>query len=119
VTGYGIAELKDMLWRAITDENNRIDAPDLIHRPLDGHHRVSEEDNFIFEYTPTSDEAEQEAEDLRSISPDAWGEDVDWDDADYEDEYDDERPGDDDDDEDERHSDDDIFGYEAINDYRR
>ncbi len=119
VTGYGIAELKDMLWRAITDENNRIDAPDLIHRPLDGHHRVSEEDNFIFEYTPTSDEAEQEAEDLRSISPDAWGEDVDWDDADYEDEYDDERPGDDDDDEDERPSDDDIFGYEAINDDRR
>ena len=61
VTGYGIAELKDMLWRAITDENNRIDAPDLIHRPLDGHHRVSEEDNFIFEYTPTSDEAEHQS----------------------------------------------------------
>ena len=44
---------------------------------------------------------------------------MDWDDADYEEEYDDERPGDDDDDEDERPSDDDIFGYEAINDDRR
>lgn len=120
VTGYGIAELKDLLWRAITDENNRIDAPDLIHRPLDGHHRVSEEDNFIFEYEPTPEEAEQEAEDLRSISPDAWGEDMDWDDAEYGDDTDmDGTPDDTDDEDDERPTDDDIFGYEAINDDRQ
>lgn len=98
VTGQGITELKDMLWRAITDENNRIDAADIIHRPLDGHHRVREEDEFIFQYQPTDDEAEQEAEDMRSISPDAWGEDIDWDDADVDDDGED------------------PFIYEAIND---
>ncbi len=105
VTGYGITELKDMLWGAITDENNRIDAPDLIHRPLDGHHRVREEDDFIFEYEPSEEEADQEAEDLRNISPDTWGEDIDWDDAEIE--------GVDEDDDD--NGDDDAFLYEAIN----
>lgn len=114
VTGQGITELKDMLWRAITDENNRIDNTDIIHRPLDGHHRVREEDEFIFEYKPSPEEEEQEAEDLRSISPDAWGEDIDWDDADYE--TDDEAP---DDDDEETYTDDDAFGYESINDDRQ
>ena len=114
VTGQGITELKDMLWRAITDENNRIDNTDIIHRPLDGHHRVREEDEFIFEYKPSPEEEEQEAEDLRSISPDAWGEDIDWDDADYE--TDDEAQ---DDDDEETYTDDDAFGYESINDDRQ
>lgn len=109
VTGQGITELKDMLWRAITDENNRIDTADIIHRPLDGHHRVREEDEFIFEYKPTAEEEEQEAEDLRSISPEAWGEDIDWDDADYD-------MADEDDD---TISDDEAFGYESINDDRQ
>ncbi|MDE5661850.1 MAG: GTPase ObgE, partial [Muribaculaceae bacterium] len=112
VTGYGITELKDMLWRAITDENNRIDAVDIIHRPLDGHHRVREEDEFIFEYTPTEEEADEEAEDLRSISPDQWGEDIDWDDADYDEEEGGDADGDGSDD-------DDAFLYEAINDDRQ
>ena len=113
VTGQGITELKDMLWRAITDENNRIDNTDIIHRPLDGHHRVREEDEFIFEYKPTPEEEEQEAEDLRSISPDAWGDDIDWDDADYDaDEYGA-------DEEDDSISDDEAFGYESINDDRQ
>jgi len=49
-------------WRAITDENNRIDNTDIIHRPLDGHHRVREEDEFLFEYKPSPEEEEQEAE---------------------------------------------------------
>lgn len=84
VTGQGLTELKDMLWRAITDENNRGDGSDIIHRPLDGHHRVREEDEFIFQYEPTEDEEEQEAEDLQSISPDSWGDDIDWDDAEFE-----------------------------------
>lgn len=109
VTGQGITELKDMLWRAITDENNRIDTADIIHRPLDGHHRVREEDEFIFEYKPTAEEEELEAEDLRSISPEAWGEDIDWDDADYD-------MADEDDD---TISDDEAFGYESINDDRQ
>ena len=113
VTGQGITELKDMLWRAITDENNRIDNTDIIHRPLDGHHRVREEDEFIFEYKPTPEEEEQEAEDLRSISPDAWGDDIDRDDADYDaDEYGA-------DEEDDSISDDEAFGYESINDDRQ
>lgn len=106
VTGQGITELKDMLWRAITDENNRIDSSDIIHRPLDGHHRVREEDEFIFQYEPTEEEAEQEAEDLRCINPDEWGEDIDWNDADVNDDSDD---------------DDDVdpFIYESINDDRQ
>ncbi len=103
VTGYGITELKDMLWGAITDESNRIDSSDIIHRPLDGHHRVREEDEFIFEYERTPEEEEQEAEDLRSIHPDEWGEDIDWDDAEIDDVADD----------------DEAFGYEAINDDRQ
>ena len=114
MTGYGITELKDMLWRAITDENNRIDTPDIIHRPLDGHHRVHEEDDFIFEYTPSPEEIDEEAEDLRRISPDEWGDDIDWDDADYEE--DSEAPeGDNDGD----GPADDAFLYEAINDDRQ
>jgi GTP-binding protein len=77
VTGQGITELKDTLWRAITDDSNRLATPDIVHRPLDGHHRVREEDDFIFKYEPTEEELAEEAEDLRQISPDSWGEDYD------------------------------------------
>ncbi|MDE6555721.1 MAG: 50S ribosome-binding GTPase, partial [Duncaniella sp.] len=49
VTGQGLTELKDMLWSQITDERNRIEVAPITHRPLDGHHRVREEDEFIFE----------------------------------------------------------------------
>ncbi len=80
---------------------------------------MTEEDNFIFEYEPSADEADEEAEDLRRISPETWGEDIDWDDAEVdtadEDSFDEEV----DDDDDDRPSDDDIFGYEAINDDRQ
>lgn len=75
VTGYGLTELKDILWRAITDESNRLATPDIAHRPLDGQHRVKEEDEFIFKYVPT--EEEEEEEDLQEINPDEWG--YDWD----------------------------------------
>ncbi|MGN0219608.1 MAG: GTPase ObgE, partial [Muribaculaceae bacterium] len=75
VTGYGLTELKDTLWRAITDESNRMATPDIVHRPLDGHHRVREEDEFIFENVPVLDEDEDfEGEDLRTINPDEWDE---------------------------------------------
>lgn len=107
VTGQGITELKDMLWKAINDENNRIDMAEIIHRPLDGHHRVREEDEFIFENTP--DDSDEEAEDLRSISPDEWGDDIDWDEAEVDEEY--AQDGDDDDDVD-------PFLYESVNDER-
>ncbi len=107
VTGQGITELKDMLWRAITDENNRIVGP-IIHRPLDNQHRVREEDEFIFEYEPTPEEEDQEAEDLRNINPGEWGEDIDWDDA--------EQIIDEDVEHNDRADDDEAFLFEAIND---
>ncbi len=114
VTGQGITELKDVLWRAITDESNRIDTIDIIHRPLDGHHRVREEDEFIFSYTPSEEEEDAEAEDLRKISAEEWGDDLDWDDAEYDEEpYSDEDAAEDNDD---RADDDEAFLYEAIND---
>lgn len=79
VTGYNLTELKDVLWGEITDESNRLATPDIVHRPLDGHHRVREEDEFIFEYEPTAEEEESEAEDLRSISAEEWDAEVDYD----------------------------------------
>ena len=96
VTGQGLSELKDTLWRAVTDESNRLATVDITHRPLDGHHRVADEDNFIFQYEPTEEEAEAEAEDLREISAESWGDDIDYDwdeDAEWEDATDtDEQP---------------------------
>ena len=52
VTGMGLTELKDVLWAAVTDDRNRIATPSITHRPLDGHHRVREEDEFIFDKAP-------------------------------------------------------------------
>lgn len=57
VTGQGITELKDTLWRAINDENNRIPTK-LTHRDLDISHRVREEDEFIFENEEIPEEQE-------------------------------------------------------------
>ena len=62
VTGQGIQELKDMLWAEITDERNRIEVSPITHRPLDGHHRVREEDEFIFERPDTTEEDDLEEE---------------------------------------------------------
>lgn len=60
VTGQGITELKDMLWSEITDERNRIEVSPITHRPLDGHHRVREEDEFIFENVPAMPEDDED-----------------------------------------------------------
>lgn len=76
VTGFGLTELKDMLWSAITDDSNRIEAVPITHRPLDGHHRVREEDEFIFENVPVMDDEEDFGEDFDSEMLD---EDYDWD----------------------------------------
>lgn len=113
VTGYGIPELKDLLWKAITDENNRIVPSDITHRPLDGHHRVREEDEFIF--TPTPEVEDDEAEDVRKIDASTWGDDIDWEEADVMDEDDEpvfeiDVPGY------KKADDDDAFIYEAVND---
>ena len=76
VTGMGLTELKDMLWREITAEANKIEANPITHRPLDGHHRVREEDEFIFEPEPIPADEEEPLDDL-----DDEGE---WDDLDFE-----------------------------------
>lgn len=69
VTGVGLTELKDLLWREINSEDN-LARFTVTHRPLDRRHRVEEEDNFVFEQT----------EDLPE-------EDLDMSDQDWEDEF--------------------------------
>ncbi|MGN0237884.1 MAG: GTPase ObgE [Lepagella sp.] len=55
VTGQGLTELKDLLWREINSEENRATV-NITHRRLDPRHRVEEEDNFIFEQIDDEDE---------------------------------------------------------------
>lgn len=47
VAQHGLTELKDILWRTINDEHNRIPDSVSLH-DLDAQHRVQEEDDFIF-----------------------------------------------------------------------
>nr|MDE6490605.1 Obg family GTPase CgtA [Muribaculaceae bacterium] len=79
VSGFGIQALKDILWQEITSENNRIGDSSIVHRPLDGHHRVAEEDAFIFEPEPVASDDEDYADE-----DDGWDDsvDYDWDDLD-------------------------------------
>ena len=63
VSGQGLTSLKDILWRAINDDRNRIidgEQP-ITHRPLDARHRVVEEDEFIFE-NPEPEPIDEEEE---------------------------------------------------------
>ena len=55
VAGMGLVELKDLLWRTINDERNRIPET-LTHRDLDRSHRVQEEDDFVIETEDTDDD---------------------------------------------------------------
>lgn len=55
VTGEGLTELKDLLWREINSDDNRITGT-ITHRPLDRRHRIEEEDNFIFTPAPVDDD---------------------------------------------------------------
>ncbi|MDE5887253.1 MAG: GTPase ObgE [Muribaculaceae bacterium] len=56
VTGQGLTELKDLLWREINSEENLAKST-MTHRNLDVRHRVEEEDEFIFHQ---DDDAEEE-----------------------------------------------------------
>ena len=76
VTGMGLTELKDMLWREIIDERNRIDTEPITHRPLDGHHRVREEDEFIFENVPAPEEDDEEFIDEEDFEGEDYGYDM-------------------------------------------
>ena len=58
VAQQGLTELKDVLWRTINDEHNRL-PDDAARRDLDEHHRVKEEDDFIFAAAPVEKEAEE------------------------------------------------------------
>lgn len=55
VTGQGLTELKDILWREINSEDNQVRFT-VTHRPLDMRHRVEEEDNFVFDQPEMEDE---------------------------------------------------------------
>lgn len=87
VTGQGITELKDVLWRAVTDDANRLATIDITRRALDDNHRVGEEDDFIFQHIPgqpnPEDDEDFEGEDLQQISSESWGDDFDFDDFDF------------------------------------
>lgn len=82
VTGQGIDKLKDVLWEAVTDVDNQIATPSITHRPLDGQHRVREEDEFIFDTPDIPDEEDYEED---------WDEtdgDGSWDDDDFDPNFD-------------------------------
>ena len=64
VTGQGLTELKDLLWREINSEDNKAKST-LTHRDLNVKTRVPEEDEFIF----MQDDSEEDFPD----------EEVDWD----------------------------------------
>ncbi len=58
ISGIGLTELKDVLWRTINDEDNRIPSR-ITHRDLDVTHRVQEEDEFIIEQEHSDNEQGQ------------------------------------------------------------
>lgn len=59
VTGMGLSELKDLLWREINSEANMA-VSTITHRPLDRRHRVEEEDEFIFDQPETDDSYDEQ-----------------------------------------------------------
>ena len=73
VAQQGLAELKDLLWRTINDEQNRIPDTVALH-DLDDRHRVKEEDDFIF----AADE--EEYDDMPNAGGKMVVDDEDWDD---------------------------------------
>ena len=73
VTGQGLTELKDLLWREINSEDNQVKQT-MTHRDLDVRHRVAEEDEFIFHQDDTE-------EDIPEMTDEDW-EDEFWDEED-------------------------------------
>lgn len=71
VTGQGLTELKDLLWREINSEENKNNFT-ITHRKLDMRHRVQEEDDFIFE------QEEPEEDDFSNMTDEDWNEEF-WD----------------------------------------
>ncbi len=73
VTGQGLTELKDLLWREINSEDNVSDFH-ITHRPLDVRHRVEEEDNFIFDQPEIDDDEPQMPETDEDWESEFWDE---------------------------------------------
>lgn len=71
VTGQGLTELKDLLWREINSEENKNNFT-ITHRKLDMRHRVQEEDDFIFEQDKPEDD------DFSNMTDEDWNEEF-WD----------------------------------------
>ncbi len=71
VTGQGLTELKDLLWREINSEDNKNNFT-ITHRKLDLHHRVQEEDDFIFE------QEEPDEDDFSNMTDEDWSDEF-WD----------------------------------------
>ena len=71
VTGQGLTELKDLLWREINSEENKNNFT-ITHRKLDMRHRVQVEDDFIFE------QDEPEYDDFSNMTDEDWNEEF-WD----------------------------------------
>lgn len=71
VTGQGLTELKDLLWREINSEENKNNFT-ITHRKLDMRHRVQEEDDFIFE------QEEPEEDDFSNMTDEDWNDEF-WD----------------------------------------
>ncbi len=91
VAQTGLTQLKDLLWRTINDERNRIPET-LTQRDLDERHRVQDEDDFIFTAEDDADEDAEPIEDNaggKMIGPDSkeWSEEY-WE-TDFQDENDD------------------------------
>ena len=59
VTGQGLTELKDLLWREINSEDNKAKST-LTHRDLNVRSRVPEEDEFIFSQEDSEDDIPDE-----------------------------------------------------------
>ncbi len=76
VTGMGLNELKDQLWREINSEANMA-ASTITHRPLDRRHRVEEEDEFIFDQPEVDDNYDEQ----ELITDEDWNEEF-WDEED-------------------------------------
>ena len=70
--------LAAFILAAFITDANRIEETPITHRPLDGHHRLREEDEFIFENEPSPDDDDEFAE----VEDDGFDAEYDWDDDD-------------------------------------
>ncbi|MDE7381060.1 MAG: GTPase ObgE [Muribaculaceae bacterium] len=75
VTGQGLTELKDLLWREINSEENKIAGP-ITHRKLNIRHQGEPEDDFIFSQ---DNDDEYEFDEYSGLESDQDWEDEFWD----------------------------------------